>query len=160
MAIPIIVGAIAGAAATGAVGTEAYNSLKDKVNDVIIDSYEDEASQYIIGDDKFSTPEMGDYYLGAVDTEYLSYLDSLLSDTENPDAKNAAYYTDPPAMKECGYSKEKSAYFLKAEVANNWNTVDGGWITGDELLIKISSLSVDGNNTDEAKEAIDTLNKL
>ena len=90
MAIPIIAGAIAGAAATGAVGTEAYNSLKDKVNDVIINSYEDEASQYIIGDDKFSTPEMGDYYLGAVDTEYLSYLDSLLSDTENPDAKNAA----------------------------------------------------------------------
>ena len=159
MAIPIIAGAIAGAAATGAVGTEAYNSLKDKVNDVIINSYEDEASQYIIGDDKFSTPEMGDYYLGAVDTEYLSYLDSLLSDTENPDAKNAAYYTDPPAMKECGYSKEKSAYFLKAEVANNWNTVDGGWITGDELLIKISSLSVDGNNTAEAKEALDKFKK-
>lgn len=138
--------------------TRAIETISDAVSETsdlrLGDKGVAKANMYVLDDSVFNTPEMGDYYIGAVDTEYLKYLDSFLNGPEKADAKKAAYYTEPPATKNCGYTDDKSAVFFKAEVLNNWNTVDGGWINGDELIIKIGSLSTDGNNSKEATEAL------
>lgn len=137
--------------------TTLHNSAKKHLEQ----AKEAKINQYLIDDSVFVTPEMGDFYLGAVDTDYLRYLDSLLNGEEHADAKKAAYYTESPVSKDCGYvNNKRTAMFLKAEVVNNWNTVDGGWVNGNELLIKIGSLSVDGNTSKKATSALQDITAI
>ena len=60
---------------------------------------------YLIPDESFSLPEMGDFYLGAVDDTYLKILDRLIngvqaSSVDFGDGIAAAFYTEVPSTRD------------------------------------------------------------
>lgn len=65
------------------------------------ENYNSDFSGYIVDPKKFLTPEMGDYYIGAIDDTYLKKINSIIenkdsSKTNKKDAQKAAYYTEKP----------------------------------------------------------------
>lgn len=98
----------------------------------------------------FTTPEMGDFYLGAVDDMYLKKLDEILNDEkpENVVARNAAFYTETPKHTALGYND--SSLFIKARINED------GWINGETLRIPISS--VDAGSKEATAKFINELN--
>ena len=124
-------------------------------HDNYVEKYTD---AYTIDDEYFETPEMGDLFLGAVDCEYLERLDEILSG-DDKDAQKAAYYTEKPAMTECGTSDDGATTFVAATVENSEELIKNGWMNGTNIICKISSLSIDGNPTNKAQTALDTLKK-
>lgn len=114
---------------------------------------------YRIDESLFETPEMGDFYLGAVDTEYLTKLDEMLNDPDKADARNAAFYTETPPTTDFGPLDNDKAVFFKATVRDTDSMRENGWISGDELIIPIGSLSIDGNTSPKAKKALEVFKK-
>lgn len=69
----------------------------------------------MLNDDSFLLPEMGDFYLGAVDTEYLKILDKKINGTTDEDAsaRRTAFCADtPPVFKaETKYDAGQHGFF-------------------------------------------------
>ena len=105
----------------------------------------------VIDEKNFRLPEMGDFYLGAVDDVYLRMIDKAVNKRLG-DAKAAAFYAENPPYKELGYDKDKDVYFLKANMqisdeALKLGLTDGGninmdieEITGDEEGVALKAL--------------------
>ena len=72
---------------------------------------------YLVDPERFSTPTMGDFYLGAVDGVYLKKIDELAKKKLSGDGndKDAAFYVEAPPVKEMGH--ENNVYYLKAHVS-------------------------------------------
>lgn len=105
------------------------------------------ASDYIIDQESFKTPEMGDFYLGAVDDLFLQKLDAVVNgsatDTSQPecdkdgDGKNAAFYTEAPPYTTLG--EKDGTYLLKVTVDSD--DEQNGWLDGCTLRAKIGNTS-------------------
>jgi len=98
----------------------------------------------------FETPEMGDFYLGAVDDVYLRKLDDMVNKTDDAfkpgdeeKGKRAAFYTENPPSKEFGYDeKTQSTMFYATPSSHDY---EGDWLNGNVLRVGLSELHSDAN---------------
>ena len=132
---------------------------KPKESDDQVTNPEDKSAQYKEPDLTFETPEMGDYYLGAVDTQYLENLDATLDQKIDDDddlikktngkngegnGKNAAFYTEDLPIRNTGKQADGS-YFLPVTPVMTQDMIDSGWANASRLVFKAGALE-DGNN--------------
>ena len=128
-------------------------AIEDELNEIIKNSdydgkkakkIRDIASRYhhpdafTLSPSTFTTPEMGDFYLGAIDDAYLKHLDEILTDKdpEAASARNAAFYTETPTHTELGFNE--NSVFVKCHVTDD--VTDGNWTNGNALRIPIASI--------------------
>ena len=107
-------------------------------------------SDNVISNEAFKTPDMGDFYLGAVDCTFLNKIDEMVNGEENADHEKAAFYTDSP-KKDVGTENEKEA-FTYAHVDIPQESIDKGYNNGNTLRVKIDSLQ--GPKSDKIKDSI------
>lgn len=107
---------------------------------------------YLTDQDDFKLPDMGDYYLGNVDTAYFDAINKKYA--ANRDAKAATCYTETIPEKTLGYYADKDLYFLKATISVTEKDFEDGFIGPDFLTLSIDQLSsAEGDGT----KAIETL---
>ena len=100
---------------------------------------------------RFLLPDMGDFYLGAVDDLYLKKIDQMVNDNLNGDSdgngKDAAFYTEiPPYTKPGLYD---GAAFVKANV--NFDP-DNGFDNGNTIQVSLDD--IEGDSEGKAVAAI------
>ena len=84
---------------------------------------------FLVDPNKFSTPTMGDFYLGAVDGVYLKKIDELANTKDGKgNEKDAAFYTENPPVKKMG--ETDTAFYLKAKVNISEDDIDQGYTDG------------------------------
>ena len=98
----------------------------------------------IINDDSFLLPEMGDFYLGAVDTEYLKILDKKINGTTDEDAsaRRTAFCADtPPVFKaETKYDAGQYGLFLEIKPEFTEDIRESGVLDGRTLICSIDAI--------------------
>ena len=105
----------------------------------------------VIDEKNFRLPEMGDYYLGAVDDVYLRMIDKAVNKRlGNP--KAAAFYAENPPYKELGYDKDKNVYFLKANMNVSSEALELGLTDGGNINMDINEIT--GDESGEALKAL------
>ena len=97
---------------------------------------------YLIPDESFSLPEMGDFYLGAVDDTYLKILDRLVngvptSNVDVGDGKEAAFYTEAPSTIDEGVHNGKALSRISADAISMDSS---GWTNARCLRIPIAAI--------------------
>lgn len=102
-------------------------------------------TDYMIDQDKFSLPDMGDFYIGAVDTVYLKKLDKLLKmeAIAAGNDKDAAFYTEKPPFDELGLDKKSGMVFVKANVSISQDDIDNGRVNGNTLRVDLKNTTGD-----------------
>ena len=98
----------------------------------------------IINDDSFLLPEMGDFYLGAVDTKYLKILDKKINGTTDEDAsaRRTAFCADtPPVFKaETKYDAGQHGLFLEIKPEFTEDIRESGVLDGRTLICSIDAI--------------------
>lgn len=107
-------------------------------------------SDNVISNSAFRTPDMGDFYLGAVDCTFLNKIDEMVNGEENADHEKAAFYTESP-KKDIGTENDKEA-FTYAQINIPQESIDKGYNNGNTLRVKIDSLQ--GPNSDKIKDSL------
>lgn len=97
---------------------------------------------YLIPDESFSLPEMGDFYLGAVDDTYLKILDRLVNgvptnNVDVGDGKEAAFYTEAPSTIDEGVHNGKALSRISADAISMDSS---GWTNARCLRIPIAAI--------------------
>lgn len=94
------------------------------------------SNPYILSPDMFMTPELGDFYLGAVDTTYLKKLDSIINnkDPKKASAFNAAYYTENPPMP--ASNDDTNTKYVEAAVVTDAIYFTNGFVTASRILVQ------------------------
>ena len=118
----------------------------------------------MLNDDSFLLPEMGDFYLGAVDTEYLKILDKKINGTTDEDAsaRRTAFCADtPPVLKaETKYEAGQHGFFLEIKPEFTEDIRESGVLDGRTLICSIdaiqekSGIKANQENFDEYKQDI------
>lgn len=121
---------------------EAQKAQKSAEGEAIADeaAKQLDESRFVITEDKFKTPSMGDYYIGEVDDTYLQLIDAQLRGTPAGDAKKAAFYMETPAVTTLGYYPDQGVYFFKAKTAFTQEDLDTGLVDGDTINVRISDI--------------------
>ena len=104
----------------------------------------------IVQANTFETPEMGDFYLGAVDDVYLRKLDDMINKKDDAlkpgdkeKGKRAAFYTENPPCKEFGYdNKTQTSMFYVTPSAHDY---EGEWLNGNTIRVRLSEIHSDAN---------------
>ena len=104
----------------------------------------------IVQANTFETPEMGDFYLGAVDDVYLRKLDDMVNKKDDAlkpgdkeKGKRAAFYTENPPCKEFGYdNKTQTSMFYATPSAEDY---EGEWLNGNTIRLRLSEIHSDAN---------------
>ena len=104
----------------------------------------------IVQANTFETPEMGDFYRGAVDDVYLRKLDDMgnkkddaLKPGDKEKGKRAAFYTENPPCKEFGYdNKTQTSMFYVTPSAHDY---EGEWLNGNTIRVRLSEIHSDAN---------------
>ena len=104
----------------------------------------------IVQANTFETPEMGDFYLGAVDDVYLRKLDDMVNKKDDAlkpgdkeKGKRAAFYTENPPCKEFGYdNKTQTSMFYATPSAHDY---EGEWLNGNTIRVRLSEIHSDAN---------------
>lgn len=104
----------------------------------------------IVQANTFETPEMGDFYLGAVDDVYLRKLDDMVNKKDDAlkpgdkeKGKRAAFYTENPPCKEFGYdNKTQTSMFYVTPSAHDY---EGEWLNGNTIRVRLSEIHSDAN---------------
>lgn len=118
----------------------------------------------LLGNDAFRTsdqedfklPDMGDYYLGNVDTTYLDAISAAYEQKKN--AQAAANYAEGSPETTLGYYPEKDIYFLQAKVDITEENIKNGFFGGDFLTIFANQLSSSqDDNTGALQKFLDDL---
>ena len=104
----------------------------------------------VLSEDAFKTPDMGDFYLGAVDCTFLNKIDEMVNGEENADHEKAAFYTETP-KKDVGTNTEKDA-FVYSKIDIPQQTIDRGYNNGNTLRVSMDALQ--GPNSEEIKGAL------
>lgn len=103
---------------------------------------------FTIPDSYYATPELGDFYLGAVDTTYLQMFDKNLDRLKkgsNGDAKKAAFYTEAPPLLNNNKACQDDVYFLSADFSTDFSS--NNWQDASTLRVKIGNLSCTNSDT-------------
>lgn len=103
-----------------------------------------------ISENAFRTPDMGDFYLGAVDCTFLNKIDEMVNGEENADHENAAFYTESP-KKDVGTENENEA-FVGSQIEVSQESIDKGLNNGNTLRVGIDALQ--GPNADAIKQSL------
>ena len=114
---------------------------------------------FLVDPNKFSTPTMGDFYLGAVDGVYLKKIDELANTKDGKgNEKDAAFYTENPPVKKMG--ETDTAFYLKAKVNISEDDIDQGYTDGRTLNLNIDDISGDEKAVANLKQQLlDTMQK-
>lgn len=98
----------------------------------------------MLNDDSFLLPEMGDFYLGAVDTEYLKILDKKINGTTDEDAsaRRTAFCADtPPVLKaESKFDAGEHGLFLEIKPEFTEDIRESGVLDGRTLICSIDAI--------------------
>lgn len=112
--------------------------------------YNTEKQGYVVDPNKFLLPEMGDYYLGAVDDVYLRKLNAILEGKEEgdktsiEDAKKAAYYTESPPFEDLG--NFNGINYIQTNINITNEDIDLGLIDVSTLRLNLNKINSDSNN--------------
>ena len=114
------------------------------------ENYNSDFSGYIVDPKKFLTPEMGDYYIGAIDDTYLKKINSIIenkdsSKTNKKDAQKAAYYTEKPPFLNDGLGSFNNVNFIKTNINITDEDIELGLISPTTLLINSTKIISDNN---------------
>jgi hypothetical protein len=112
-------------------------------------------SRFVITEDSFKTPSMGDYYVGEVDTAYLNIVHECVAGEKNGE-KKAAFYTEVPAVTTPGYYPDQGIYFLKGKVNITSEDITLGILDGDTIEVLVDSVDNGGDQrvTDYINQAM------
>jgi hypothetical protein len=113
-------------------------------------------SRFVVSDDNFKTPMMGDYYVGAVDDTYLKVIDQYVRDHKTGEQQKSAFYTETPPITKPGYYPDQGVYCLKAKVNITKKDIELGNMDGDTFSIQVDSVDNGGDQrvTDHINQAI------
>lgn len=107
-----------------------------------------DATRNFSDQEDFKLPDMGDYYLGNIDSTYLDMISEAYEGKKN--AQAAASYAGSAPEKALGYYPEKDIFFLKANVYFSDQDIKDGFIGGDFITILASELSSAKGDTTNA----------
>ena len=139
--------------------TDTQKEQQAAADDAKQHAQQDDRIDFLVDPERFATPTMGDFYLGAVDGVYLKMIDKLANTKEEgkENDRDAAFYTEEPPIKES--SHEEGIYALKAHVSISDDDIDQGFADGRTLNINIADVS--GENkavADLKKQLTETMN--
>ena len=121
--------------------TNAIDEANEKVEEKLSGVNE---TRDMLNDDNFLLPEMGDFYLGAVDTEYLKILDKKINGTTDEDAsaRRTAFCADtPPVFKaETKYDAGQHGFFLEIKPEFTEDIRESGILDGRTLICSIDAI--------------------
>lgn len=111
--------------------------------------------EYTLPDSTYTTPEMGDYYLGAIDDIYLRKIDEILTNRtpEEARAREAAFYTENPKHPELGY--HDGSIFLKGKLPSD--ALDCNWMNGETIRLPLNS--IDAGSPEATEKFISEINR-
>ena len=128
----------------------------------IIENLFNEVNGNITDQNKFWLPDMGEFYLGNVDTKLLEKIDKAMR--EKKDGMKAAHYTSLAPQDTLGYDKEKNMHFLKFNIDLSKDDIDKtGIIDGNHIRLSldkaITSENDDTSSLEVLKSTIEKINK-
>lgn len=100
----------------------------------------------------FKLPDMGDYYLGNVDTTYLDLISERYENKK--DAHAAAFYAETAPEKTLGYNEDTDIYFLKAKVNLSDNDIKDGFMGTDFITLFVDQVSAAEGDATAALEKL------
>ena len=109
---------------------------------------------YMVDPTNFLLPEMGDFYLGAVDDVYLRKVEAAMrKKTEDPEEKSkkndryaalkAAFYTETPPFNTLGTYQD--IYFVRANITMSQDDIDMGLVDGRTVRVALDSIIDNGD---------------
>ena len=121
------------------------NEMKMQTANGVNDSYVVDAKNFLL-------PEMGDYYLGAVDDMYLRKIDEIVSGKEEGqgNGEDAAFYTETPPVDEPGH--KNGVYCIDARIDLDDEDVKMGLLDGGTIFIPVDNICVPPDD-DASKQA-------
>lgn len=114
---------------------------KEAVQELQKQENERRQSRAEVAAENFRLPDMGDFYLGAVDDIYLQKIDQMIKDAEQGNGKDAAFYTEAPPFKEVGNYGDIN--FVKAHVYMKDSDIRTGFVDGNTLHVEFDNVQGD-----------------
>lgn len=133
----------------------------EEIADARNHTLDDPSTAFLVSEENFSTPEMGDFYLGAIDDVYLAKIqEKALKDInidnlseEEKRSKIAAFAADGDMPRD-KFGHEDNMYYLKAKVNISQDDIDLGICNGNTLNININDCSGDQKAVEELKNTL------
>lgn len=152
----------------GKINNDSEKYIKQLLDDVGIDSNYDiieklfnEVNENTTDQDKFYLPDMGDFYLGNVDTKLLEKIDKAMRDKK--DGMLAAHYSSLAPQDTLGYDPNKNMYFLRFKVDLNNNDLRDGIFDGNHLRLSLDNAETSEGDPNDSlerlKATVDSINK-
>lgn len=132
---------------------EVAQSIQDETAK-IAEEFKLTLDEYVTPQEQFRLPDMGDYYIGNVDTTFLELIDKNMRNKK--DALKAANYASTAPESSLGYNKKKGTYFLKCLVDTNLLNTKDGWVDANHITLNIDNMS---SASDDSTEALYKLRK-
>lgn len=150
----------------GKINSNSEKYIKQLLDDVGIDSNYDiieklfnEVNDNTTDQSKFYLPDMGDFYLGNVDTKLLEKIDKTMRDKK--DGMLAAHYSSLAPQDTLGYDPNKNMYFLRFNVNLNEEDLKNGLFDGNHLRLSLDNAESSVDDTSEALEKLEsTINSI
>lgn len=104
---------------------------------------------FIVPPDKFHVPDMGDYYINAVDTSYAKLIDIMEEKSEQADVFKTSFYVEKPYFDVLGDYSQQGILFVKgrpdySRASNAINRNDG-----DTIYIPVDTIEDGGSGAKE-----------
>lgn len=120
-------------------------------------------STFLVSDENFKLPDMGDYYQNAVDNPYIKMVDEAIRGVEIGDEQKATFYIEKPYVTQLGTHELEGVYFIKARPDVSKEANDNGYFDGDTLYFSKDSIEADNETisriTNSLKTAVNDLNR-
>jgi len=102
--------------------------------------------------ENFRLPDMGDYYLGDVDSGFLKLIDEKMRGKQ--DEMKACHYSSKAPADSLGYDKKKDLYFLKCTVSYDESDINFGLVDGSHIVLNFNHMSSAEGDTTNAMETL------
>ena len=108
---------------------------------------------FVVSDENFKLPDMGEYYMNAVDNPYAELVDEATSGGASKDKDKSSFYVDPPYFKHLGSYLNHGVYFLKGKPDFTERSRFINRNDGDTLYIPFDTLDDGGSGVLEELRA-------
>ncbi|MCY7866120.1 hypothetical protein P8918_13480 [Bacillus spizizenii] len=104
-------------------------------------------SSFLVNDDSFLLPDMGQYYQNAVDNPYIKMVDEAIRGVQEGDENKASFYIEKPYTTKLGSHDKEGVYFIKARPDVSDSAEEINYFDGDTLYWSVDDMDAGDEET-------------
>lgn len=105
-------------------------------------------SAFVVSDKYFKLPDMGDYYINAVDSPYAKMVDQSIRGTKDGDIKKVSFYIEEPYFTKVGAYDLEGVYFVKVSPDISDVAEELGEFDGDTIYFPANTMNAGGHESE------------